>query len=51
MDEGLSLALITVHGLYSVVRVGSGNTSFSSEKDTVYVEHVLHEKDSVWEVG
>lgn len=38
MDEGLSLALITVHGLYSDVRVGSGNTSFSSEKDTVNVK-------------
>lgn len=34
MDEGLSLALITVHDLYSVVQVGSGNTSFSTEKDT-----------------
>jgi len=39
MDEGHSLALITVNGLYSVVQVGSENMSFSTEKHAVCILH------------
>jgi len=44
MDEGHSLALITVNGLYSVVQVGSENMSFSTEKHAVYLtSHYIRE--------